>query len=165
MIIRKAVEGDAARIAAMANLLQSLEGKDPDAFNEGKVLHAAFGSDAIVSVLVAEIDGELVGYAMFESCFNTDFARRDLFLDDLFVVEQRRGCGIGRALLVEVCREAKARRAGTVAWGVRSSNNRARAFYRSVGATDEDLRLLKLEGDALEEMATGRRHGASITSD
>jgi ribosomal protein S18 acetylase RimI-like enzyme len=137
----------------MANALNVHEGKAPDAFTEQKVLEAAFGVDAIVSVVVAETQGDLVGYAMFESCYNTDSARRDVFLDDLFVVERKRGRGIGRALLAEVCREAKARRAATVAWAVRSTNTRARSFYRSVGATDEDLRLLKLENEALERMA------------
>jgi ribosomal protein S18 acetylase RimI-like enzyme len=151
--VRPASPADASKIAEMANALNVQEGKSPDVFTPMKVLEDLFGGGAVISVVVAELGSEIVGYALFEGCYNTDHGSRDLFLDDLFVVEPMRGRGIGRALLAQVCREAVARSARTVVWAVRGSNTKARAFYRMVGARDEDLRLLTLDGDALEAMS------------
>jgi GNAT superfamily N-acetyltransferase len=145
LIVRAAVPADADAIAAMANALNVQEGKPNDSFSREQVLVDVFGEMPAVSAIVAELDGIVVGYAFFETYYNTDFASRDVFLDDLFVLEHARRSGVGTALFNAVSDEARKRGARTIAWAVRSANVPARTFYASLGATDEDLRLLVLD--------------------
>jgi ribosomal protein S18 acetylase RimI-like enzyme len=107
-------------------------------------------------VLVAEIDGHVVGYTSILDGYNTDIAAPELFMLDLFVVARWRSHGIGRALVAAVAREAVRRRLTCLEWGVRGDNTRAKRFYRRLGATIGNARVAALTGRALTALA-GRR--------
>ena len=151
--IRRATATDAAAIARLANLLSRHEGLGDDVFSEEQVLHDGFGERPAFQVLLAEAAGQPVGYALFTDGYNTDIAARSVWLEDLFVDEAARGHGIGRRLLASVARLAVERGARSVWWGVRSSNQAARAFYASLGAADDDARILELNDAALKAVA------------
>jgi GNAT superfamily N-acetyltransferase len=151
--IRPARPGDASAIAAMANALNLHVGKAPDVFTAEIVLRDAFGPDPAMSVLLAEREGEVVGYAMFVPSYNSDVAARSVALVDLFVVERARGQGLGTALMAAVAAETVRCGARCLEWAVLSADRRARAFYASIGAKDDDARLLVLHDDALEVLA------------
>ena len=151
--IRPARAEDAGAIAAMANALNVFEGKPGDVYSEELVEAQAFGAAPLFSVLVAEVDGELVGYAFFHDSYNPGVAGPEVWLHDVFVREHARSRGVGRRLMAAVARATVERGATTLSWGVQSSNRRARAFYAGLGAKDEDARILELDGDPLRGLA------------
>lgn len=153
VVIRSAAANDAAAIARLANRLSRHEGLGDDVFSEGQVLRDGFGDRPAFQVLIAEAAGEAVGYALFTDGYNTDIAARAIWLEDLFVDETARGQGIGRRLLAAVARLAVDRGARSVWWGVRSANRAARDFYATLGATDDDARILELNDAALVAVA------------
>lgn len=155
--IRPARPEDAALIAAMANALNRHEGKAPDAFTAEHVRRDGFGADPAFEVLLAELGGKVVGYALFVPDYETDIAARALCLCDLFVAEGARSRGVGRALMSAVAAEATRRGARSVSWGVRSSNGRARAFYRRIGGAEVEARIVQLQGAALAALAAEGR--------
>ncbi len=153
LVIRRATEADAAEIVRLANLLSVHEGFGDGVFSEQQVRRDGFGDQPAFEVLIAEADGRAVGYAMFTDGYNTDIAARAIWLEDLFVEQAARGRGIGRQLLATVARLSLDRGARSVWWGVRSSNRSARAFYATLGAKDDDARILELNDAALTELA------------
>lgn len=153
LVIRRATKADAAAIAGLANLLSVHEGLGDDVFSEAQVLRDGFGDRPAFEVLIAERAGRAVGYALFTNGYNTDIAARAVWLDDLFVEEEARGDGVGRRLLAAVARLAVDRGARSLWWGVRSGNRKARAFYATLGAQDDDARILELNDAALTAMA------------
>ncbi len=153
MTIRPARVEDAGAIAAMANALNRFEGKPGDVYSGELVEAQAFGAAPLFSALVAEVDGELVGYAFFLDSYNPGIAGPEVWLHDVFVREHARSRGVGRRLMAAVARATVERGATTLCWGVLSSNRRARAFYAGLGAKDEDARILELDGDPLGALA------------
>lgn len=115
-----------------------------------------FGPRPSCELLVGEAGGEPRGYALFFTTYSTFLTRPGLFLEDLFVQEEARGLGLGRALLVELARVATERRCGRLEWSVLDWNSRAIAFYDSLGARAvRGWTAYRLDGDALA--ALGRR--------
>ncbi len=151
--IRPAVANDAAAIARLANALSRHEGLGDKVFSAAGVREDGFGENPAFSVIIAELDGEPVGYALYQPFYNTDLACRGLWLSDVFVVETARGRRIGRKLLAAVARRAIDTGACSLWWGVHSANTRARAFYADLGAHDDAARILELDGPVLEALA------------
>ncbi len=151
--IRPVRVADAGAIAAMANELNLFEGKPGDVYSEDLVEAKAFGAAPLFSVLVAEVGGELVGYAFFNDGYNAETAAPSVWLHDLFVRDHARSLGVGRRLMAAVARATLARGVTSLWWSVLSSNRRARAFYAGLGAKDEDTRILELDGEALGSLA------------
>jgi ribosomal protein S18 acetylase RimI-like enzyme len=138
----------------MANALNRHEGLSPRAFTPAIVRRDAFGRRRVFRVVVAEGAGRIVGYASFLPGYNTDIARPELWMLDLYVQAPWRSRGIGRALVVAVARETVRRGLTCLEWGVRGSNTRARRFYRRLGARVGNARVAGLIGRALTALAS-----------
>lgn len=151
--IRPATPADAARIAEMANALNRHHELDDDVFSAEQVARDGFGPEAAFSCLLAELDGAVVGYAMYHPCYNSDVAARGLWLVDLYVAERARSAGIGRRLMAALAREALRQGAVSLWWGVSAKNAAARAMYAHLGAGDFDYRILEFDREGLERMA------------
>jgi GNAT superfamily N-acetyltransferase len=89
----------------MANDLNDHVGIHGRPFTPERICADAFGPQAALSPLVAELDGAVVGYAFFSLGYNTDFAARSMWLHDLFVAPAARGRGVGYALMTAVAAE------------------------------------------------------------
>ncbi len=157
--IRPGRAADARALAAMANELNVFEGKPGDVYSEELVKAQAFGAAPLFSILVAEVDGEVVGYAFFHDSYNSEIAAPGVWLVDLLGREQARCWGVGRRLMGAVAGATRARGGTALWWGVLSSNRRARAFYAGLGAKDEVTRILELDGEALESLADAAGEG------
>jgi GNAT superfamily N-acetyltransferase len=118
-------------------------------------LHASlFGPRPEAEVVVAELDGEAAGFALFFHNYSTFLARRGLYLEDLFVWPHLRGRGVGKALLVHLARLAVERGCGRFEWAVLDWNESAIGFYRSLGAEPmDDWTVMRVHGDALTRLA------------
>jgi GNAT superfamily N-acetyltransferase len=105
---------------------------------------------------VAEDGGQAVGFALWFLSYSTWAGRHGIYLEDLYVRPERRGCGHGRALLAELARICVERGYQRLEWGVLDWNSPARDFYESLGAVPMDeWTVHRLTGPALHALAGG----------
>jgi GNAT superfamily N-acetyltransferase len=133
--IRFANAGDAATILGFVRALAEYE-KSPHAVevDEATISEQLRSATPPFECLLAEEAGRAVGYAVLFHTYSTWRGRRGIWLEDLFVLPERRRNGIGRALLDRVVSLAQERRCGRVEWSVLDWNQPAIDFYRSYGA-------------------------------
>ena len=121
---------------------------------EADVRATLFGERPQAEVLIAELDGEPAGFALFFHNYSTFLARRGLYLEDLFVRPEHRGHGVGRALLARLAALARERGCGRFEWSVLDWNETAIGFYRALGAEAmHEWTVYRVTGAALERLA------------
>ena len=121
---------------------------------EDDLLRDGFSAAPKFRVLMAEWEGQTAGYALFFGIYSTWVGKVGLFLEDLFVRQQFRQHGIGKALLARVAQIARDEGCYGVRWEVLDWNQRAIDLYKSLGATFLDQRRAVLLTDAaLERLA------------
>ena len=121
---------------------------------EDDIRRGLFGSRPYAEVILAKSEGRTVGFALFFHNYSTFLGRPGLYLEDLFVLPERRGEGIGRGLLAALARIAVERGCGRLEWSVLDWNETAIGFYRRMGATVMDYwRICRLTGEALAQTA------------
>lgn len=155
--VRPATAYDVPVVLQLVRELAAYE-REPDAVEATEtMLHdALFGPAPAASALVAEHDGEVVGFALWFPTFSTWTGRPGLWLEDLFVRPQARGTGLGKALLVELAGICTARGWTRFEWWVLDWNTPAQGFYRSLGALpQDDWTTWRVDGDALLRLAGG----------
>jgi GNAT superfamily N-acetyltransferase len=138
-VIRAATPADLPVVLTLVRELAEYE-REPDAVvaTEAGVFDAVFGPEAFVSCHVAELEGTVVGFALWFRNFSTWLGRPGIYLEDLFVKPQARGAGLGKALLTTLVDIARDRGYGRVEWSVLNWNEPAIGFYRALGATPND---------------------------
>lgn len=132
--IRKAVREDCARILELVKELARYE-KAP---NEVTVTlehfeQSGFGSRPVWWAFVAEINGEIHGFALYYIRFSTWRGQR-LYLEDFYVSEEHRGKGLGKLLFDRIITEAQRRKLNGVQWQVLEWNEPAINFYKKYNA-------------------------------
>jgi hypothetical protein len=112
-----------------------------------------FGERPVVEAVVAEVDGEVAGFALFFTNFSTFLSKPGLYLEDLYVRPASRGKGLGRALLQHLAALAVQRDYGRFEWSVLDWNENAIGFYRSMGAdVMPDWRICRVTGESLRSL-------------
>jgi GNAT superfamily N-acetyltransferase len=155
--VTPATPADVPLIRALIRELAEYE-RDPDsAVATDADLHAAlFGQPPAAEVLIARIDGEAVGFALFFHNFSTWTGQRGIYLEDLFVRPSARSVGAGRVLLAALARIAVERGCARMDWAVLEWNELAIGFYHRIGAEMQtDWRIFRLSGDALGRLGYG----------
>lgn len=118
--------------------------------SETLIRDALFGPKPSAEAAIAYAGDDAVGFAVWFYNFSTFVGRPGLYLEDLFVLPEWRGRGIGRALMGHLARLAVARGCGRMEWAVLDWNEPAIRFYRSMGAQAMDgWTVYRLTGDAL----------------
>jgi GNAT superfamily N-acetyltransferase len=113
-----------------------------------------FGERPYAEVVLAEEDGAAVGFALFFHNFSTFLGRPGIYLEDLFVLPDHRGRGIGRTLLAHLAQLAVERGCGRLEWAVLDWNRDAIGFYESLGAhPNSEWTVYRLTGEALTGLA------------
>lgn len=103
---------------------------------------------------MALLDGAAVGVALWHYVFSSFTGRSGLYIDDLYVIDAARSRGVGQALLAELARRCADEGLCRLEWAVRTDNDRAIAFYRSLGAGPiEEWRVFRLDGRALASLS------------
>ncbi|MGN6665587.1 MAG: GNAT family N-acetyltransferase [Trinickia sp.] len=121
---------------------------------EDSLRDALFGARPAAEALVAERDGNIVGYALYFHNFSTFLSRRGLYLEDLYVQPALRGSGLGTAMLRRLASIAVERQCGRFEWSVLDWNQSAIDFYTKMGATVlPDWRIVRVTDDALSRLA------------
>lgn len=154
-VIRSATRADVPVILTLIHGLADYE-NEPDAVvaTENLLAQQLFGPQPGAEVVIAELDDSPVGFALFFHNFSTWEGRRGLYLEDLFVVEEARRRGVGRALMAHLARLAVERDCARFEWSVLDWNTPAIGFYRGIGAVGMDeWTVQRLDGDALVALA------------
>ncbi len=153
--IRPATRADAARICQFIEELADYERlRDACKASPEAIAEHLFGEQVFAHCLIAECDGEAVGFALYFFNFSTFLAKPGIYLEDLFVRPKVRGKGIGKALLQALAERALAKGCGRMEWSVLNWNAPAIAFYQSLGAKAQDeWSVYRLTGAALAALA------------
>lgn len=152
-VIRRVAESDVPAVVRLVHALAEYEKAAEECHLTEPDLHRAlFGADPALFGHVAEVDGEVAGFALWFLNFSTWEGRHGIYLEDLFVLPERRGSGLGKALLRTLAQECVARGYARLEWWVLDWNTPAIEFYESVGARGMDeWTVHRLTGDALRE--------------
>ena len=168
--IRAAVPSDIPIILHFIRSLALYE-REPDAVQttEADLLRDGFGAHPRFECLIAEEGREAgdpaggasreqsrpVGFALYFYNYSTWRGRAGIHLEDLFVMPEFRGRGIGEGLLARVAARAVEQGFDRVRWDVLEWNQTAIDFYRSIGAQFlSEWRIMRVTGEALESLAS-----------
>lgn len=157
ILIRAAEPGDIDTILQFIRDLAAYE-KLAHAVNTDRdtLARYLFGARPMAEVLIAEGQGDAIGFALFFHNFSTFEGRPGLYLEDLFVRPEARGSGAGKALLTRLAQLAIERDCARLEWSVLDWNEPAIAVYRAIGAVPMDeWTVQRLDGDALRALARG----------
>jgi len=158
IVLRPASSDDVPHILAFIRELAEYEKLAHEAVADEAMLAAElFGENPAAEVVIAEVDGQPAGFALFFHNFSTFLGQRGLYLEDLFVRPAFRGLGLGRRLMIHLAQLAVARNCGRFEWSVLDWNAPAIAFYRELGAVPlDEWTVQRLSGAALAGLANGR---------
>ncbi len=136
--IRAAMADDAEAIGELARqfavYLRLLGDTTNFQFDAGIYLRDGFGPNPAFSGLVAEIDGQVIGYLIYYSGYDVDRAIKLLHIADLYVHEKARKNGAGRALMREAANICRQKGGTELQWAVFTPNKLAAEFYERLGA-------------------------------
>ena len=155
MTIRPATEADLGTIEELIRALAEYERMADEVVMDAELLRKGlFGDRPYAEVLIAEVDDEAVGFALFFHNFSTFLGRPGIYLEDLFVKPEHRGSGLGKALLKRLAEITVERDCGRMEWAVLDWNEPSIGFYKKLGARpNDDWTVYRLTGEALQKLA------------
>ena len=153
--IRPAIRADVPLVLEFIRALARYERLEHEVLaTEADLGEALYGERRHAEVVFACSDGKAVGFALFFHNFSTFRGRPGIYLEDLFVLPEARGRGIGRRLLAYLARTAVERRCARLEWAVLDWNEPSIGFYRGLGAVClDEWKIFRLTGPALEQLA------------
>jgi GNAT superfamily N-acetyltransferase len=159
--IRAALPADVPAILRLLRGLAEYERMSHEATATEAQLHKTlFGPLPRAQAIVADIDGETVGLALFYFTLSSFKLQSNIFLEDLFVDPAYRGSGLGVALMRHLAQRAVAEKCARIEWRVLNWNQPSIDFYHRLGAQPIQLwHTLLLDGDALAALAEGTSDG------
>ncbi len=141
-------------ILELAEYERALPGEAP--VTEKDLDETLFAERPAAEVLIAYLDSEPVGFALFFHNYSTWLGKRGIYLEDLFVRPPARKHGVGFALFRELARVAVERGCGRVEWSVLTWNQLAIDFYKKIGAKEQvEWTTFRLTGEPLQRLAKG----------
>lgn len=153
---KRASPADIPQILLFIKLLAEYEKLSDQVTASEELLYEWLFEKQKAEVIFAEVNGEAVGFALFFYNFSTFLGRAGLYLEDLYVKEQYRGKGYGKAILQELARLAVTRGCGRLEWQCLDWNKPSINFYLSLHAHPmDDWTVYRLTGDALLNMTKG----------
>jgi GNAT superfamily N-acetyltransferase len=155
-MIRAATPTDVPVIAKLIRALAEYERlTHACVFQEADLHRHLFGETKYAEVRLAEDAGAVVGFALFFHNYSTFRGKPGIYLEDLFVLPECRGKGLGKALLREIARLAVQRDCARVEWSVLNWNEPAIEFYKSLDALPMDeWNVYRLTDEALRKLAS-----------
>jgi GNAT superfamily N-acetyltransferase len=155
--VRQATPADVPQIYAFIVELAVYEREPEGVTGTPEMLaDALFGPHPSAEALIAEVDGEPVGFAVFHGTFSTWECAPGIWLEDLYVPERHRRAGAGYALLSRLAALAVERGCPRLEWHALDWNELALGFYKRLGAEREsEWELHRLSGEALRRVAAG----------
>lgn len=147
--IRYAVESDCAAVVALINGLAVYEHMEDQMTNTPEKMKKIIFEEKAANALVCETEEGIVGYAIFYFTYSTFIGNKGIWLEDLYVKPEFRGCGAGKAFFKEICTYALAHDCKRMEWDVLNWNAPSIAFYDKLGSkamTEWTRRRLTVDG-------------------
>jgi len=158
-LVRRATEGDQRVFLDLVDALadyEKLERPSEDA--KQRLIRDGFGDGALFTPYVAELEGRTVGYAITFFTYSSFLAKPTLYLEDVFVLPDARGRGVGRAFFQRLADEAVKHDCGRMEWVVLDWNRVAIDFYDHLGAQPlREWQGYRLDRQQLETLASPGR--------
>lgn len=152
--IRFAQEADISAILGFIHALADYEHMSDQVIADDALLREWIFEKKKAEVLIGEEQGFPVGMALFFHNFSTFLGRAGIYLEDLFVLPEKRGNGYGKALLERLAAITVARGCGRLEWSCLDWNQPSIDFYRSMGAVPmSEWTTYRLTGDTLRTVA------------
>ena len=136
--IRPAKETEAGLILEFIKKLAAYEKCSDEVVADEATIYNSIFVEKAAEVVFAEEDGVVIGFALFFHNFSTFVGRKGLYLEDLFILPEKRGLGYGKAILKYLANIAVERNCGRMEWICLDWNAPSLAFYRSIGAIPMD---------------------------
>ena len=157
LIVRPLKEQDVPALLELIDGLADYERlSPPDAEARQRLATDAFSDPPRFYTLLAEVDGVPIGYAIYFFTYSTFQARPMLYLEDIFVLPDRRGLGAGLALFRACARAAVDSGCDRMNWQVLTWNVPSIKFYERLGARQlDDWCSFRLSGEQLTAVAEG----------
>ena len=154
--IRDAVQADLPKILQFIKDLAEYE-KAPNevVLSISDLEQSLFGTNPQVYCLIAELENEVTGFAVWHLNYSTWLGKHGIYLEDLYVDPKYRGQGHGKALLRKLAQICVERGYKRLQWWVLDWNQSAINFYKSIGAEPMDQwTVFRVSGSSLEKLAT-----------
>lgn len=155
LTLRLATQPDAALILHYIRKLAEYEKRlDEVTATESAVTQTLFGEKPAAEVLILELEGQPVGFALFFHNYSTFLAAPGIYLEDVYVDPEYRGRGIGKSVFVYLARLALERGCGRFEWSVLTWNEPAIRFYEKLGSKAKtQWTIYQQSGEALRRLA------------
>jgi len=154
MTIRSARPDEASLILQFIKKLADYERCSDEVVATDEVIYDSIFVKHDADVVFIEEEGVVVGFALYFYNFSTFVGRKGLYLEDLFVLPEKRGLGYGKALLQHLARIAVEQNCGRMEWICLDWNEPSLRFYRSVGAVPmSDWTVQRLDEKNLKKFA------------
>ena len=154
LVLREATPADVPQIHSFIRALAEYE-REPESVltSEADLVRDGFGPNPRFHCLMADFDGIPAGFALYFPIYST-WTGAGIHLEDLFVLPELRGKGIGKALITRVAAIASADGLQRLQWNVLEWNTPAIGFYESLGAEPlMEWRIMRVAGDRLPALA------------
>jgi len=132
--IRPAQPEETGLVLEFIKKLAAYEKCSDEVVADEATLYQSLFVEKSAEVVFAEEDGVVIGFALFFHNFSTFVGRKGLYLEDLFIIPEKRGLGYGKAILKYLANIAVERNCGRMEWICLDWNTPSLAFYRSIGA-------------------------------
>jgi GNAT superfamily N-acetyltransferase len=156
--IRPAAEADTALVLTFIRKLAEYgDISDEVRATEDDVRAALFGVRPVAEAILVFVGSDPVGFALYSFTFASFLGRPGMYIEDVFVEQDHRGSGVGKALLIHLAGIGLARGCGRIEWSVLNWNERAMEFYQDLGAAPlDEWTTFRLTGEALDRLAAGQ---------
>lgn len=155
-IIRSASAADIPDLIRLVDELNVHEVEPTGHLTAEKAQRDLIGPEAAPGTFVADADGALFGFAFWLSAYETCYAARGGFVNDLYVREVHCGGGVGRALLQAIALASAAEGRKFIWLTAYQSNKLAREAYRKIMDTEEEnVVAYALTGDRFAQLVEG----------
>jgi GNAT superfamily N-acetyltransferase len=154
-VIKRATESDVPIIFSFVKRLAAYERLSHEVVATEEILRRTlFGRRRTAEGAIGYEATRPVGFVLFFHNYSTFLAKPGLYIEDLFIEEDYRRRGYGRALLLYVARLAKERGCGRLEWSVLDWNQPAIDFYKKLGAVPmNDWTVFRVTGQGLDKLA------------
>lgn len=153
-MIRRATPADVGAMTRLVYELAEYERARHECHLTEEQLHRSlFGPNPALFAHVAEVDGAVIGTAIWFLNFSTWDGEHGIYLEDLYVTPAKRGGGTGRKLLEALAKECVAQGYTRLSWSVLDWNEPAIGFYKALGAEPQDeWTVYRVTGEALAQL-------------